>query len=64
MLFNNEVKIKESEKIDKYLDLAPKLKKLLDIRVKVIVVDALGTVSKSLEKGSEELKISGRIETN
>ena len=38
------IKIKENEKVDKYLDLARELKK------KPIVVGAFGTVAKSLEK--------------
>ena len=59
------MKIKESKKNDKYLDTARELKKLLTIKVKVIsiVVGALKTVHKSLEKGQEELEISGSIET-
>ena len=46
------VKIKESEKINEYLDLARELKMLWNMRVTVIpmVVGALGTVAKSLEK--------------
>ena len=59
------VKIKESEKIHKYLDLARELKKQWKMRVKIklIIVNALGTVSKSLEKGLEKLEISRTIET-
>ena len=47
--------------MDKYLDLARELKRLWNMKVKVIpiVVGALGTVP----KGLESLKISGRIET-
>ena len=33
------------------------------IKIVPIVVDAFGTVSKILEKGLDELEISGRIET-
>ena len=57
--------MKEREKIDKYMNLARELKKLRNTRVKVIpiVVGALVTVPKSLEKRMEELKIRGRIET-
>ena len=45
------VKLKENEKMDKYLDLTRELKKLWNMRVKVIpvVVGALGTVLKNLE---------------
>ena len=44
--------MKESKKIDKYLDLARELKKRQNRRVTVIllVVGILGTISKSLEK--------------
>ena len=46
------MKLKENEKMDKYLDLARELKKLLNMSVKVIpiVVGALGTVPINLEK--------------
>ena len=59
------VKIKESEKMDKYLDLAIELKKLWNIKVKLIPVEigVLGTVPKSLEKGLTEVKISRRSKT-
>ena len=58
--------MKENEKIDKYLDLARELKKKLwNMRVKgiPIVVGALGTVPKNLEKRLENREIRGRIET-
>ena len=57
--------MKENEKIAKYLDLARELKKLWNMRVKVIsiVVGALGTAPKSLGNRLEELEIKGRIET-
>ena len=60
-----KVKIKENEKRDKYLDLAKELKKLWNMRMTEIpiVTGALGTVSKSLEKGLDELEIEVRIET-
>ena len=56
---DHRVKIKESEKRDKYLDLARELRKLLNIKVTVItvVIGALGTVPKGLEMGLEELEI-------
>ena len=66
-------KIKEKEKIDKYLEFAreltpPKKKqtnKLWNIRVKVIpnVVGALGTVLRNQVKRVKILEIIGRIET-
>ena len=45
---DNRVKIKENEKIDKYLDLAGELRKLWNMRVMVmpIAVDAFGRVAK------------------
>ena len=49
------LKIKESEKTDKYLDLARGMKNLWNMRVTAIpmVVDALGTVHEGLEKNGE-----------
>ena len=58
-------KIKEDEKIEKYLDLARELKKTQwNIRVKVIpiLVVVLGTDTRRLER-QEELKTKERIET-
>ena len=64
------IKLEESEKRDKYLDLARKLKKtkqqLWNMKVTVIsiVSGALGTVTKGLlVQGLEDLKIRGRVET-
>ena len=59
---DHRVKLKENEKMDKYLDLARELKKLWNMKVKVIV-GALGTVPKGLERGLENLEIRGRIDT-
>ena len=58
-------KIKESEKRDKELNLARKLKKLWNIKVTVIliVIGALGTVIKELVHGRENLEIRGQVET-
>ena len=55
VLTDHRAKMKESEKVDKYLDLARELKKLWNMRVTVIpIVDsALGTVLKGLKKGLE-----------
>ena len=58
--------MKKSKKIDKYLDLGRELKKLCNIKVKVIqaVVGALWAGLNGLEQKSlEELDIRGRIET-
>ena len=64
---NNEqrVKIKESEKRDKYWDLVRDMRKLWNMRVTVIPIEigALEMVPKGLERGLEELEIEGRIET-
>ena len=63
------VKLKESEKKDKNLDLARKLKKktnkLWNMKVTIIpiLIDALGTVTKGLIKGLEDLEIRERVET-
>ena len=58
-------KIKESEKIDKFLNLAKELRKLWNMKVTVIpiIVVAFGTVFKGLEKRLEELETRGKIET-
>ena len=57
--------MKENEKMDKYLDLARELKKIWNMKVKVIpiVIGTLGTVTKSLEKSLENLGVRGKIET-
>ena len=57
--------LKESEKKDKYFDLARELKKLWNMKVTIvpIVISALGTVTKGLLKGLEDLEVSGRVET-
>ena len=53
---NHRVKIKESEKVDKYLFPIRELKKLWNMKVNVIptVIGVLGTVPKGLEKRLEE----------
>ena len=50
---DHRVKLKESEKKDKYLDLARELKKLWNMKVVFIpiVIGALGIVIKGLIKG-------------
>ena len=59
------VKIKESKKINKYLDLARELKKPWNMKVTLIpvVVGVLRMIPKGLEKGLEELEICRRIKT-
>ena len=62
---SHRVKMEERKKINKYLDLARKLKKQWNMRVTMIwiVVGMLGTVPKDLEKRLDELEIRGRIKT-
>ena len=62
---DHRINLKESEKKDKYLVLARELKKLWNMKVTIvpIVIGALGTVTKELLKGLEDLEVSGRVET-
>ena len=63
---DRRIKLKKSEKKDKYLDLARELKKKLwNTRVAIIpiVIGAFGTVTKGLLKGMEQLEVGGRVET-
>ena len=62
---NHIVKLKESEKKNKYLDLTRELKKLWNMKVTFIpiVIGALGIVTEGLIKGLEDLEIRGRVET-
>ena len=59
------VKLKECKKRDKFLDLARELKKLWNMKVTIIpiVIGSLGTVTKGLVKGLEDLKIRRQLET-
>ena len=59
---DQRVKLKESEKKDKYLDLA---RSLWNMKVTIIpfVICALGTVTEGLIKGLEDLEIIGRVKT-
>ena len=56
---DHRVKLKETEKGDKSLELACELKKLRNMKVTVItdVVGALGSVTKGLEKGLKDMEI-------
>ena len=58
------IKLKECEKKDKYLDLARELKKLWNIKITIvpIVIGALGTITKGLLKGLEDLEVGRRVE--
>ena len=62
---DHRINLKESEKKDKYLDLARELKKLWNMKVTVvpIVIGTLGTITKGLLKCLEDLEIGGRVET-
>ena len=62
---DHRIKLKESEKRDKYLDFARELKKLWNVKVTIIpiVIVAFGTVSKGLLKGLEDLEVGSRVET-
>ena len=58
--------LKESEKKEKYLDLGRKIKiKKMEHKVTIIpiVIGALGTVTKLLLKGLEDLEVGGQVET-
>ena len=59
------MKLKESEKKDKYLDLANELKRRWNMKVTIIpiVIGAFGTDTKGLIKGQEDLEIRGQVET-
>ena len=65
VLADHRINLKESEKKDKYLDLARELKKLWNIKVTIvpIVISVLGTVTKGLLKGLEDLEVGGQVET-
>ena len=56
---------KESEKLEKYVEFAKKLKRLrfMKVRVNLIIIGDFGTIPKDLEKKLVELEIRGRIET-
>ena len=62
---DHRIKLEESEKEDKYIDLARELKKLWNMKATIIpiVIGAFGTVSKGLLKGLEDVEIRGRVET-
>ena len=62
---DHRIILKESEKKDKYLDLARELKKLWNMKVTIvpIVIGALRTITKGLLKGLEDLEVGRRVET-
>ena len=61
----HRINLKESEKKDKYLDLARELKNRWNMKITIvlIVIGALGTITKGLLKGLEDLEFGGRVET-
>ena len=61
---DHRLQLKEYEKRDKNLDLARELKKLWNMKVTFIpiLIDALGTVTKGLIQGLEDLEIKGLVE--
>ena len=63
-LADDRVKLEEGRKRNKYLDLARELKNLWNMKVMVmlIVIGALGTVTKGLVKGLKELEIRKQVE--
>ena len=60
---DHRIKLKECEKKDKCLDLARELKKLCNMKVKIIaiVIGAFGTVTNGSLKGLEDLEVGGRV---
>ena len=62
---DHRINLKESEKKDKYLNLASELKKLWNMKVTIvpIAIGALGTITKGLLIGLEDLEVGGRVET-
>ena len=62
---DHKIKLKGSEKKDKYLNLAMELKKLWNMKVTMIpiVICALGIVTKGFIKELEDLEIMKRVET-
>ena len=62
---DHSVTLKESEKRDKYLDLAGELKKLRNMKVTMIPIEigALDTFTKLLIEGLKDLEKRKRVET-
>ena len=62
---DHRIYLKECEKKDKYLDLDREWKRLGNLKVMIVpfVIGALGTITKGLLKGLEDLEVSGRVET-
>ena len=65
VLLDHRVKLKDSEKKAKYFDLTREMKKMRNMKVIMIpiVIGALGTVTKGLVQGLDDLERKGRVET-
>ena len=63
ILEDHRVKLKESEKRDRYQDLVRELKKLWNTKVTVMpnVIGVLGTIPKGLEKVLGDLELGGQV---
>ena len=61
---DSRVEVKETEKVQKYQDLAGELRKLWQVKVKVVpvVVGSLCTIPKALEKHLKAIGTSVRVE--
>ena len=61
---NHRVKLKESEKKDKYFEHAREVKKkwYMNVIIIPIVIGALGTVTKGVIQRLEDLGITGQVE--
>ena len=57
---DHRINLKESEKKDKYLDLA---RELWNMKVTIVPIGALGTITRGLLKGLEDLEVGGRVQT-
>ena len=62
---DHRIKLKESEKKDKYLDLARGLKKLWNMKATFIpiIIVTLGRITEGLLKGMVDLEIKEHVET-
>ena len=65
ILADRRIKLKESEKKGKYLDLVRELKNLWNLKITIIpiVIRTFGTIIKWLVRGLKDLEIRGRVET-
>ena len=63
VLADHRINLKEWEKKDKYLDLARELKKLWNMKMTIVPIVILGTITKGLLKGLEDFEAGGWVET-